>query len=128
MNNIMRLGAAVVLLLATPLPLSGAHALDGSGQWAGLIVCERGGDRFESERRFEISGREMTWERGTPGEDGYETLAGTIDDTGEVMLHGRYHWDREKTFWMKGRFQENRFDAQGERGRKWCSLTLTRES
>ena len=120
----------LAVLSAGALP-AGATTAQGAGSYGvetvltGTIQCERSGRSFESHRTFVLVDDRLSSERGEDGSDGFEVVSGQIDETGEVMLHGRYWWGREKTFWMKGTLQNGRLQASGFRGPKWCDLAVS---
>ncbi len=115
---------ALALLLAAAPAAAAPQA--GDGAYRGTVDCSAIGASPAFRQTLAVIVREgrFALQRGTPGEDGSETLEGLVDLDGGVVVSGSYRAETEKTIRYEGRVEENRILAGGRRGPRECKMVL----
>ncbi|HZT62991.1 MAG TPA: hypothetical protein VFA36_07620, partial [Burkholderiales bacterium] len=82
--------------------------------------------------KLNVVGGEFSFERGTPGQPGYNQARGKPGDDGSLVLSGNGVSDTKRTLggtftvFFQGRYDGERFVLKGTQGSRACTLVLTR--
>lgn len=119
--------ATLPLLAALMAGLPAAAAPQaGDGAYRGTVDCGPVGasPAFRQTLAVIVRDGRFALQRGKPGEEGSETLEGTVDAQGAAVVTGHYRAETEKTIRYEGRVEANRIVAGGTRGPRECRMTL----
>lgn len=117
----------VLILGALSAPIA-AEAASYDGTWSGQMTCGTGGQQSVSSRHLKIKKSVITYTQGQEGVDGFESLTGTVNSQGTLLVQGTYHWEETKGLWFYGQMTDTGLTAAGWRGRNWCQLDLIKTS
>lgn len=115
---------AAFLGMGSWLVATAASAAPIDGLYSGTIVCEAIGTSkgFSQAVAWVVRDGRFTAEKGTPGQNNWERLDGTIAADRTLTIAGRYIAEKEKPIRYDGRIADGHLQAEGPRGPRRCVL------